>query len=107
MTMVVILVESEHHPEDLLAARAAIARVAHLSRSEAGCLSYAVAVDLDDPAVTRVSEVWGSVEEHRDHMAQPHVAAFFATISGLRVIRRVFRSFEIARPLDIALPTET
>jgi quinol monooxygenase YgiN len=81
--------------------------VARLSRAEAGCLSYAVAVDLDDPAVTRISELWASVEQHRAHMAQPHVAAFFAAISGLRVTRRILRSFEIARTLDLSLPIET
>jgi quinol monooxygenase YgiN len=104
--MVVILVETEHHPEDRAAARAAIAEVARLSRAEPGCLSYAVAVDLEDPAVTRVSELWAGVEQHREHMAQPHVAAFFAAIRGLRVARRVFRAFEIAGPLDLSLPID-
>lgn len=102
--MVVILVETEHHPEDRTAARAAIAEVARVSRAEPGCLSYAVAVDLENAAVTRVSELWASVEQHRHHMAQPHVAAFFAAIRDLRVTRRLFRAFEIAGPLELSLP---
>lgn len=104
--MVVILVETEHHPDDRTTARAAVAEVARLSRAEPGCISYAVAIDLDDPAVTRVSELWASVEQHREHMAQPHVAAFFAAVKDLRVTRREFRSFEIARPLDLVLPID-
>lgn len=106
MSMVVILVETEHHSGDRAAARAAIAEVARASRAEAGCLGYSVAIDLDNPAVTRVSELWNSMDEHRIHMAQPHVAAFFERTKGLRVIRRDFRIFEIARPLNLNLPTQ-
>lgn len=104
--MVVIFVETEHHRDDWAVARAAIAEVARASRADAGCLSYSVAVDLENPALTRVSELWASVEEHRAHMAQPHVATFFETIEGLRVLRRDFRIFEIARPLELNLPTQ-
>lgn len=106
MGMVVILVETQHHSEDQAAALSAITAVARASRSEHGCISYTVAVDHENPSIIRVSELWAGIDEHRVHMAQPHVTAFFETTRDLRIVRRNLNMFEIDRTIELAIPAQ-
>ena len=59
--------------------------VASLVREEKGCVQYVAATDFDsglppqvfDKDVVTILEKWESLEALRNHLAAPHMAAFF------------------------------
>jgi len=102
--MLVILISSACHPDDVPRMRELVLQVARESRKEPACMAYSVAVDAENPNLHRVAECWAGVEEHRAHMTTPHVRAFFAQSAGLRGLSRSIGAFEVARRLDIVLP---
>ena len=63
-----------------------------LVRAEAGCLEYAPAIDAATdiaaqpaprPDVLMVVEKWESADHLKDHLAAPHMVAFFEKIADL------------------------
>src|SRR4249919_3683022 len=56
------------------------------SRAEAGCAGYDYAVDMLEPDLMRVRELWRDEQALKDHFATPHMAAF---LKGLRELRPV------------------
>lgn len=61
---------------------ALVAMVAPTHR-EAGCLSYELHQDLDDPATFVFHENWTSKAHLDAHLASPHLQAFRAQADGL------------------------
>ena len=54
----------------------AVSAMAATSRNEAGCIDYRHAVDIDDPLVADLFEVWESNEARDAHFGSAHFAAY-------------------------------
>lgn len=54
------------------------------SRKESGCLTYAFSVDINDPTIMRVYELWDSMEALEAHFKTPHMAAFKKALGGIQ-----------------------
>lgn len=66
-------------PEVRRAVQAASA-MASTSRNEPGCIDYRFAIDIDDPLVAHLIEVWDSDEALVAHFGSAHFAAFSETL---------------------------
>ena len=53
------------------------------TRQEPGCLNYDLHQATDNPAVFLFHENWASQKHLDDHLARPHVKAFFAKAGSL------------------------
>jgi quinol monooxygenase YgiN len=63
-------------PENMAAARPAMAKVMLATRAEDGCIEYNYAEDVLDPGLIRVSEVWASEPKLMAHLQTPHMAVW-------------------------------
>jgi quinol monooxygenase YgiN len=53
------------------------------TRHEPGCLNYDLHQGADDPALFMFHENWASQQHLDDHLARPHLQAFFAKAPSL------------------------
>ena len=69
--------------EDSIAAmKAAIAKMEAASQAEDGCHDYTFSVELNNPAVMRITECWESMDALAAHFATPHMAEFQAAMAA-------------------------
>lgn len=81
-------------------------RMGEATRAEAGCLSYRFAVDVDTPAVLRLTETWQDRAALIAHFATPHMAVFREALraeSGIHTDIEVF-AIHGREPLPRARP---
>lgn len=52
------------------------------TRAEAGCIDYAMAQDILDPDLIRISERWADEAALVAHFSAPHMAAFNAALGA-------------------------
>lgn len=71
------------------------------SRAEDGCITYSYAVDVQDPGLIRVFEVWRDQAAIDAHFQAPHMAVWRAAGVEFGVSDRQLSLYEIAsaRPL--------
>ena len=55
------------------------------TRASPGCIDYAYAVDLLEPDLLRVSELWADEESLNAHAASPHMAALNAGLAQVAI----------------------
>ena len=72
------------------------------TRKEAGCHTYAFAVDICDPTMIRIVEKWENMEALEAHMKTPHMAAFGAAVGDLAPKSMSIKCYEISG--EVALP---
>ena len=63
------------------------------TRTEAGCIHYAFALDIDEPDLIRISEKWVDQAALDAHFASPHMASFNQSMSGLERLGGDIRLF--------------
>jgi len=73
------------------------------TRNEPGCSTYAFSVDITDPNMMRIFEVWESMDALRAHFATPHMAAFGAAVAKIQPQSMSIKAFEIDR--EVPLPS--
>lgn len=76
------------------AGRAALEAMVTASREEEGCIDYAYAMDLVDPAIMRITEKWVDEAALVTHFQTPHMAAFQKALGELDVTILEVRKFE-------------
>ena len=76
------------------AGRAALEAMVTASREEEGCIDYAYAMDLVDPAIMRITEKWVDEAALVTHFQTPHMAAFQKALGVLDVTILEVRKFE-------------
>lgn len=81
--MLIVLAEANMGEGTLDAAREAMATMLAASRAEEGCVSYAYAVDVLDPAKLHIIEKWKDEAALAFHFQTPHMAAFQGALSKL------------------------
>ena len=71
------------------------------SRAEDGCLTYSYAVDVQDPGLVRVFEIWRDQTALDAHFQAPHMATWRAAGVEFGVSDRQLSLYEVAfeRPL--------
>ncbi len=72
------------------------------TRKEAGCLTYAFSVDVNDPTMVRVFERWKSMDALAAHFKTPHMAAFGAALSVIEPKSMDVKVYEVEK--EVPLP---
>jgi quinol monooxygenase YgiN len=85
-------------PEQLIPARAAMARMIEASRSEDGCHAYVYAEDVLEPGLVHVKELWRDQAALDRHFATHHLAAWRAAWQRLQISDRDLRLYEVGEP---------
>lgn len=83
-------------PQNLDAFRPHMATMLANSRAEDGCLTYSYAVDVEDPGLIRVFEVWRDRAALEAHFQAPHLADWRAAWPAFGVCDRRLSLYEIA-----------
>ncbi len=83
-------------PENLPAAKPVMEQMVQASRAEDGCLHYAYAQDLFDPALIHVSELWRDQTALDAHFASAHLAEWRASWTDLEIGDRKLQLYEVA-----------
>ena len=92
--MIIIMGTVKLPPDRLDGAKPAMQRMVDASRAEPGCLAYAYAQDLLDPATIHVAEQWRDRAALTEHFATPHMAEWRGMMGGLGLTGRDLRVFE-------------
>lgn len=71
------------------------------TRREAGCLTYAFSIDVNDPTMVRIFERWESQDALSDHFKTPHMAAFGAAIGRIQPKSMDIKVYEVERELPL------
>ena len=72
------------------------------TRKEAGCLTYAFSLDVNDPTSLRIFERWESLEALEAHFKTPHMAAFGQALAKVQPKSMDVKVYEVAK--EIPLP---
>ena len=88
-------------PERLAAFRPHQDAMLAASRAEDGCLTYSYAVDVQDPGLVRVFEIWRDQTALDAHFQAPHMATWRAAGVEFGVSDRQLSLYEVTseRPL--------
>lgn len=73
------------------------------TRKEPGCASYAFSVDISDPNMMRIFEIWESMDALREHFKTPHMAKFGAAAAKIQPKSMSVKAFEIHK--EVPLPS--
>ena len=92
--MVIVMGTVKLDPSKLEAAKPSMAKMLEASRAEAGCIAYAYAQDLLDPAIMHVAEQWTDRAALTEHFATPHMAEWRGVMGDLGLTGRNLRVFE-------------
>jgi quinol monooxygenase YgiN len=99
--MLIILGTVRLPPQNIGPARAAMEAMIAASRAEDGCFDYAYSVDLLDPGLVRVTEVWRDREALDAHFASDHLQAWRAAWPALEISDRQLSLYRADEPSPI------
>ena len=88
-------------PNKIGLARVEMDKMIAASRAEDGCLEYGYAIDVLEPHVAHVFEVWRDLEALERHFKAPHIAAWRATWPSIGVSDRRLKIYEVERTAPI------
>jgi quinol monooxygenase YgiN len=100
--MSVIVAGTVRAPPDAIGTlRPHMDRMLAASRAEDGCITYSYAIDVQDPGLVRVFEVWRDQAALEAHARTPHMAAWRAAGAEIGLSDRRLSLYETAseRPL--------
>jgi quinol monooxygenase YgiN len=100
--MIAVAVEAVVDPAAVERVRGALAKMERASRAEPGCLTYAFSVDVNDPSMVRITELWKSMQDLEAHFATAHMAEFRQAVGALQPTSLKVKAYEVAR--EVALP---
>jgi quinol monooxygenase YgiN len=95
--MIVVAGTVRVDPSKLAAARIEMEKMIAASRAEDGCVAYSYAIDVLDPRVAHVFEVWRDREALERHFKTPHIAQWRATWTAIGVSDRNLSLYDVAR----------
>ena len=98
--MIIVAVEvTLEEGETIDSVRDAFRTMDEETRKEPGCLKYVSSVDVNDPTIIRIDEMWESMDTLVPHFQTPHMAAFQEALSGLKTKSMDAKVYEIAQEL--------
>lgn len=83
-------------PAKLDEARGIMARMIAASRAEDGCIDYSYSVDVLDPGLVRVWEVWRDRETLQRHFQMPHLAEWRAAWPTFGITDRKLAIYDVS-----------
>ena len=83
-------------PKDRDKAVAAATAMMRESNKEAGCISYTLSGDLEDPGLFRIFEEWEDAEALKAHFKAPHMAEFNKVIASLKVLEVDVKQYDVS-----------
>lgn len=83
-------------PTKFAIARVEMAKMIAASRVEDGCFGYSYAIDVVDPSLVRVFEVWRDRAALDAHFQTPHIVAWRATWAEIGISERRLESYEVS-----------
>jgi quinol monooxygenase YgiN len=93
--MLVVLAEARFDASQMDKVRAVARPMIEASRAEPGCAGYDYALDMLEPALMRVRELWRDEQALKDHFATPHMAAFLKGLRELRPVSVTVKCYEL------------
>jgi quinol monooxygenase YgiN len=75
-------------------------RMIESSRAEDGCEEYSYAVDIFDPELIHVKEMWRDQAALDRHFASDHIAEWRSTWSALDIHDRNLRVYDVGEPRE-------
>ncbi|NKB99829.1 MAG: antibiotic biosynthesis monooxygenase [Pseudomonadales bacterium] len=99
--MIVVNAKIESDVQSIAAMKDAINAMEAASRAESGCHDYTFSVELNDPAVLRITERWDTMDDLNVHFATPHMAEFQAAMGAhppKSVVATFYEATEVDRP---------
>ncbi len=99
--MLVVMGTFRVAPEHIDALLPLAHKVAEATRAEAGCIQYAYAQDIDDPALFHVAERWTDRAALGAHAKSAHMAEWVAARAGLGFHDRMIRLYETDEGVSI------
>ena len=94
--MIIVAGSVRVDPAKREAARAVMERVITASRGEDGCIDYAYSVDVLDPGMVRVWEVWRDKETLQRHFQMPHLAEWRAAWPTFGITDRKLAIYDVS-----------
>lgn len=82
MTKLTIVANIKATPDQIDLVRVELEKLIAVTRAEAGCISYDLHQDNDNPAHFMFYEIWESRELWQTHMSAPHLAAYMEATDG-------------------------
>ncbi|MGJ8590164.1 MAG: putative quinol monooxygenase [Yoonia sp.] len=82
MVKLVIVANIVANEEQIDVVKTELVKLIEATRSEAGCVTYDLHQDNDNPAHFMFYEIWDSRELWQAHMAATHLAAYQAATDG-------------------------
>lgn len=80
--MIVVNARIEATEETIAAMKDAISVMEQASQAEEGCHDYTFSVELNNPAVLRITEKWEDMAALQAHFGMPHMAEFQAAMGA-------------------------
>jgi quinol monooxygenase YgiN len=94
--MIVVAGSVRVDPAKRDAARAIMEKVIMASRSEDGCIDYSYGVDVLDPGLVRVFEVWSDREALHRHFQTPHLGEWRAAWPTFGITDRKLAIYDVS-----------
>jgi len=91
--MVIVMGTVRVDPDAIERLRPAMEAMMAASRAEDGCLTYAYALDLLEPGLVRVSELWTDRASLEAHFKTAHMATWRQALTG-QVLERDIKLYE-------------
>ncbi len=94
--MIIVAGSVRVDPAKREAARAIMEKTITASRAEDGCIDYAYSVDVLDPGLVRVWEVWRDRETLQRHFQMPHLAEWRAAWPTFGITDRKLAIYDVS-----------
>ena len=94
--MIIVAGSVRVDPAKREAAKAIMERVITASRGEDGCIDYSYGVDVLDPGLVRVFEVWRDREALQRHFQTPHLAEWRAAWPTFGITDRKLAIYDVS-----------
>ncbi|MEX6722913.1 putative quinol monooxygenase [Parapedomonas caeni] len=102
--MLVILGQIDVDAADMEAMVALTQPLVAETLKEPGCLHYSFARDVSNPTRLQIAEWWQDEAALLNHFKTPHIAAFLAASSKLKMQLTNAKRYEVASVGDVAVP---
>ena len=84
------------HPDRLVDLLPHVRSLLEASQKEPGCIGYWAGVDVFDPGVLRISELWVDAEALQRHVKAPHIVPWHAARDGCGMLESRYQVIDIA-----------
>jgi quinol monooxygenase YgiN len=98
--MIVVNARARASTESILVLKNVINTLEIETKKEKGCIDYAFSIDINNPNMLRISELWEDLKSLQDHLETKHVEDFRAAMAQnpIDVEAHFYEAKEISYP---------